>query len=363
MAKLTRAEAVRRNDDAIRRAFVTSVAEQGWDSLTVSGVAKRAKVTVGAVYARAENIAELANDAWMASLSGVVRRALDTNCDAARSGDFREVLAASSAAENEIAPIRAALDLLIASQFDDEISEVIGADFSQMLSEVMVPADDSLQARHHAAALYLINSFLFGRLLALAGGAVIDPLTEAEAKILAGFYAAEPVESSPLELPEVVFRKTTTPDDATAVKVFETFSRWGYRRATVSRMARAAGTSPGGLLSTYSTKADLVAQSAHTSALSSMEVWMPYEALQAVHGAPQVRAHFLFEFLDPRHRQCWKSNLELARIATIYPELASFTTPAAPLQRTHLAVMLFALFVEGVNTLPFEGCFRVGYTT
>lgn len=363
MASVTRAESVRRNDEAIRAALITSIAEQGWDSVSVSGVAKRARVTVGAVYARAENIAELANDAWMATLSAHVHHVLDTNCAAARSGDHRLILDASREAERDTESMRAALDLLIASQFDDELSEVVGADFARMLSEIMVPVDDSLQARHFAASLFLVNSFLFGRLMAIAGGSVIAPLTEGEAKILAGFYGAKPCESVPLELPAVVFRNVVSPEDSSAVAIFETFSRWGYRRATVSRIARASGSTPGAVLAGVSSKAELVARAARVAALSPMDVWQPFEGLQALHGAPQVRAHFLFMYLNPEHRQCWKSNLELARIATIHPELESFKTPPAALQRTHLAVMLFGLFVPGADSLPFEGCFRVGYTT
>lgn len=51
----TRSDRVRENDRRLRTALEEIIVETGWGSVTVTGVAKRAGLTVGAVYARAES--------------------------------------------------------------------------------------------------------------------------------------------------------------------------------------------------------------------------------------------------------------------------------------------------------------------
>lgn len=363
MAKLSRAESVLRNDEAIRNALIDLISESGWDSVTVSGIAKRAGVTVGAIYARAENIAELANDVWLNVISCAIEDLVRTNCLAAKSGDPQTVLAASSAADDENSLVRVALELVVASQFDDELEEVIGADCRRIVADQFELDGATLAERHHSAALFLVNSFLFGRLLARASGATVEPLSLPEARILAGFYGAAPCESRPLELPDLHFVKTLDSEGSAERALFEVFARWGYRKATLARMARATGSTPGAVMAGHASKAQLIGEAARVTAYSTIEVWRPYEKLQATLGAPAVRAHFLFKFLDPVNRRCWKSNLELARLAPAHPELDDYRIPAEALPRTHIAVMMLALFSPDVSSLPFEGCFNVGYTT
>jgi AcrR family transcriptional regulator len=61
----SRAEIVEANDEALRNAAVQVTHEVGWDSVTFSGVARVAGLSVGAVYGRAETQAELGIDLWV----------------------------------------------------------------------------------------------------------------------------------------------------------------------------------------------------------------------------------------------------------------------------------------------------------
>lgn len=363
MFKVTRAESVRRNDEAIRFALIHMISETGWDSVTVSGVAKRANVTVGAVYARAENIAELANDAWINFLFAEISEVVKTNCAAVRSGESKEILRASRIAEEKISVLKTAIELLVAAQFDEELNEVIGSDFANLINQEFALEGNSLEERHQTAAYFLVNSFLFGRLLALSNGESIPPLSLEEAHILAGFFSAVPCESDPLDLPELKFAKPSEGVDPTKRSIFEVFSRWGYRKTTLARMARATRSSPGAVIAGFDSKEQIIGDAARSSSFSTVEVWAPFERLQTAFGAPAVRAQFLFKYLDPQNRSCWRSNLELARLAPNHIEMTDFGIPADALQRTHIAVMFFALYGQDFSTLPFEGCFNVGYTT
>ena len=56
------------NDEAIRTAAIAVMIDSGWDAMTFSEVARRARLTVGAVYGRAESKAELGADLWTSTL-------------------------------------------------------------------------------------------------------------------------------------------------------------------------------------------------------------------------------------------------------------------------------------------------------
>ncbi|MDH6536877.1 TetR/AcrR family transcriptional regulator [Aurantimicrobium minutum] len=363
MAKMTRAESTRLNDEAILSALAYSISDQGWDVISVSGVAKKAGVSVGAIYARAENLSELANMLWEIRLRTVIKEVLGLIAHACDSSSPELILRASSFFDLNKSTISPALELIIASQFDDELAEVIGIDFTNLISEMTVPRSSSLAVRHQAASRFLTLSFLFGRALAVSSGAVIEPLSYEEAKVLASFSRMKP-EDKLESIGSPIFLKDSAGEGGEAeLSILDVISKWGYRRATVSRMARAAGQTPGALISGFTSKADLVAEAARKLIYSPMEMWLPFEARISSEGSPKIRAGFLHGYLAPENRGWWKLNLELARVAETYQELEQFKTPADALQRTHLAVMFLALFTEGAADLPFIGPFRAGTTT
>ena len=364
MATVSRAEKVFRNDEAIRGALIDSIAEHGWDSTTISGVARRAGVTVGAVYLRAENIVELANDVWTNSLGSIVRRFFEEVGSAARSGD-PELIKDVSLPRNFSSPgLSVGLELVVASLFDDELSEVIGHDFARLVRENVCESDASLQARHHQAAKFLVTAFMLGRVLARSGGANVEPLSDEDATTLAGFYSAEPELHAPLALPKLQFVRSPHDVDLSVEEAaIATLSKWGYRRATFSRIARRANTSPGALIAGYSSKADFLSHAARVLLHSPLEVWQQYEGYITSLGSAEIRTEFLVRYLDPANSEFWKLNLELARIASTDLGFSQFKTPADPLQRTHLAVMFLAFFVPDSHLQLFQGCFRVGVTT
>lgn len=69
------------------------VLEAGWDGVTFTGVAKRARLTVGAVYGRAENPAELGIDLWEHALGPWFAQAVAELFEAVDANDPEAVVA------------------------------------------------------------------------------------------------------------------------------------------------------------------------------------------------------------------------------------------------------------------------------
>lgn len=195
MAKVTRAETTRLNNEAILDALCALIRENGWDELSVSGVAKKAGVSVGAIYARAENLSELANTLWQVRLREQIVEVLELITEAVSASDVEQMLKVSSFMDKQIDILTPALELVVASQFDDELAEVIGEDFTHLISALTVPHSSSNADRHLAASQYLVMSFLFGRLLAMRNGVEIAPLTQEEATIISSFSKMKPEKS------------------------------------------------------------------------------------------------------------------------------------------------------------------------
>lgn len=363
MAKISRAETTRLNDEAILDAVCTLILKQGWDEISISGVAKEAGVSVGAIYARAENLSELANNLWEARLRGVVEEVLDRISEAIVSADIEKMLKVSSYMDQQRNLLTPTLELLVASQFDEELAEVISEDFTRLISLRTVPLTESLADRHLSATHFLVMSFLFGRTMAMRRGNELEPLSYAEADILAAFSQMKPEEVNIPVASTEFLKQSESENSSWGLSVLQVISKWGYRRATVSRMSRSTGQTPGALISGYTSKADLVGQVAREFLYSPMEMWEPFVTRIPQEGSAEIRASFLKVYLAPDNRGLWKLNLELARVAETYPELAQFKTPSDALQRTHLAVMFLALFTYGASELPFLGAFRAGATT
>lgn len=361
----TRAEQVRENDRRLRAALEAIIVESGWSSVTFTGVAKRAGLTVGAVYARAESPAELGNDLWTHTTGGFLEQSLDHLLAAAASGDPAAVRSFAAAWDEQQATVSVLVELLIASLFDDELAEGVGASARELLSARCTPArsDDT----HRAAVATLVTAFFLGRALALRSTGALPPLTDDQVAVLASYWSAVPADINPDDIRPLAFlRDSSRSDPAVSTldrSVIEVLGRVGYRRCTIARIARAAGVTKGTISTRYTSKATFIADAAGRTLLTPLEVWSQYEPVIEQHGPLVARALFLAAFLRPEHRSAWSVNLELAHVALAVPELAAFAAPPDTLQHTHLGVMLVACFVPGLDELPFAGPFGAGSAT
>lgn len=365
--RMTRSEKTAQTTASIYTAITEEIVDHGWDGVTVSGVARRAGVTVGAMYSRAENVSEIANLLWSDDLQAPFESSVLSLIDNARSGDLQNFSTSAQRFDRYARSNSAVFDLAIASLFDDELSEVVQRDLTAFFVRTIYRTSDDNNHPVHAAATALLLCFFMGRALAIRARHRVTDLERSQLEVIASYWKASESRIDPSEIVPISFVRDDSPqgDVHTALYqgVLEVIAKWGYRRATISRIARATGMTPGNVLAHHPTKAALVESAARTLLRSPAEVWAQYQPVVQSLGPLRSRAAFLATFLDPVHISSWKLNIELARVAEFTPELAAFKTPNTTLEHTHLGVMFVACFVPGLVDLPFEGTFKMGSAT
>jgi AcrR family transcriptional regulator len=363
--KLTRAQKVVETDKRIFAALEALLTRENWEAVSVAKIAREAGLSVGAIYARAENHHELANALWTSRLKDPLSRDLNLLLGAAQSGDAEELVDAFTRFESSENTALISLELILASLFQPDMTEVIGSDFSSMLAEHIKTDNEELRLGHSSAVNMLVLSFAFGRLLALRANP-LPKLPLNDARVLASFSAAEP--STQMSPPvEVIVRQTEGSErfnrDQQAA-LLERLERFGYSGATVSRLARSAGLTPGELFGRFSSKEELVAEICKHTVWPPGKVWASYVERSGDPDRASVRARFMRDFLAEKHRGDWRLTLELSRVSARVAALEEFKTPPDNLQRTHTGVMLVAAFFRGsLRNLPFMGPFQSGVAT
>lgn len=368
LARRSRAATVAENDEAVRRAVADMAIEVGWDAVTFSGVAKRAGLSVGALYGRAENTTELAIDLWESQVSPSFRAGVARVIEAGRAGDAEAIRAALRCWDDERQMSALTAELLIAALFDADLAEVIGRDATTALSLFMAPRTTAPRVtRHEAAAGTLLGSFVLGRAVAVRGGVHLKPVSAEQASALAGMYATPSATGALPEGPNLRWIRSMHDVDPSTRAVLQgaldVVGRVGYRRATIARIARTSGIPRGSVMTHFSSKAHLVSEAASRGLVPPGEVWSQYAPVIAEHGPLTSRAMFLADFLKHGNRRFWLLNLELVRMARLVPELAPFGATPSVLENTHLGVMLAAAFVPSLDRRPFAGPFAAGSAT
>lgn len=362
--RLTRAEKVQANTDALRDAAQLIIVRDGWDRLTFQGLAREAGLTVGAVYARFDTPSDVGIDLWQSRVCDWFTGWVQAIMDASDRGDAQ---ALHALLENEVRASTLSMTsftLMLASLFDDELDEVVGADVRGILAPfVSVPRKASVRERHLAAAHVLVLSFAFGRLVAERSVDRPADVPMDRYAALAAHTGAAPQDVD-AEAKVAVGWRRILPDRHPYAEIAESsmdlISQVGYRRATIARIARRAGVSRGSLLAGYPDKPALIADVATSLMVPAGEVWVSYVAAHGAMPTEVVRALFLRDFLDPDRRVDWALNLELNRVARYEDAFSAYAVPRSVLEQTHLGVMVTACFSPDLSGLPYLGCFTAG---
>ncbi len=122
------------NDRAIRDAAVRLLAERGWRSMTTTEVGLRAGLTHGAVYERFRNKEQLAVTLWDEDLGPTLVEALGDLWSAADSADpnLEQALARFW---NPSSALVAAVELLLAAEFDSALRDKVREPVAHLLSD------------------------------------------------------------------------------------------------------------------------------------------------------------------------------------------------------------------------------------
>jgi AcrR family transcriptional regulator len=343
------------NDSAIRSAAIAVIVDSGWDAMTFSEVAKRAKLTVGAVYGRVETKADLGTDVWTASLLPALTLELAGLADSIAGGSAAELARVQKAWSDPTDELRAATSLAIAALFDDDLRDVIGPDVISLLNGYCSPVDGRSGASAAAGALSIGSAF--GRVLAGADGARRAVTGRAAAQREIDMSLARGRAQALPRVPAILFQrppKTRDPHlDLLQMAALDVIGRVGYRRATVARICRAAQVSSGSMFARFDSKAGLIVSAASAMLVSQAEQVRALKQVSAASGPAVAQAMLLRAFLDPGAQGQRALRLELARVAQHEPELQAIDILGTSAQQALLGMGLVGSYATEVAHLPF----------
>jgi len=249
-------------DEAVLDAAVAVVGEYGADDVNLSAVARTAGLTTGAVYSRYENRQEILVDVWQKRASDAIREVIDLGIRITQ-GDSAAASLAAELLQRRDRRAFAGLALLIAAPRVDELQE-------SLLPEVRSWFDDGPEAKAARASLPMIG-FLLG---AIGFDAALSaPARDWDRPLAWGARGAIPppinTGRDPGESPDLLddLIQVDTGDevqDRLLRSMAAIVARSGLKRATTSRVARAAGYSQSAVFDTWPTRDDLVREFSRT---------------------------------------------------------------------------------------------------
>ena len=343
------------NDAAIRQSAIDLISEEGWDGVTFAKVAKRSNLTVGAVYVRAENTAELGTDLWIHSLFPYLKDTMGSLMSAVYSKNLVAIAAEVETWDNPEPELIASIEILIASIFDEDLAEIPRRDMKEILSRYC--SDKSGYSKVQAAANALILGEMFGRALGAANKILPDtPPSEVAENCVAM------IESTQLSgnIPENVFittaKEDTDPDPHTRVlhqATLKVIGKVGYKRATIARICRTAQVSSGSLFPRFETKSALIASAVKALIPSAEESYFELNELGKKYG--KIEANYIafisvFQYLSEQKRKLF---LELARIEIHEPDLAEIDFAKTSKRHFTLGMSLIDIFYPEIAKLDF----------
>lgn len=342
------------NDATLRRAAAELAVEVGWDEVRFAGVAKRANLSVAAVHSRAENKAELGSQVWESLLGDQFAAASAALVSAAYSGDEDRIAEQVDSCSHPEPMLQAAVELLLAALFDDDLAEVVGPSARATIAKYASPTRSTNPGVAAANAMALGSGF--GRVMAAAAGAPALPV-DLTVSMLQAFADASGRGRRLPKGPSIQWTKPFTLDDphreALSIASLDLISRVGYRRTTVARICRTAGVSSGSLFARFVRKSDLVAEAASQLLTTTDEMFGKFAVEAGKQPPATLEALILRAFLEPGHDRHRALRLELARVAPREPAIASLGLLNTYHQQVTMGMALLAAFLPEVAGLPY----------
>ena len=257
MSQYRRRADAARNDDLLLDAALELLREKGPDRIAALDLARLAKLTTGAVYARYENNEEILVGLWQHRISGPMRAFFEASLPAITPGLHRAEAQAimAKAISNPHGPLRPGISLLIASARIPELHEIIVPEIQGWLHEMGISDDRSDVASLHKLK---IIGFVLGCLY-FAAADMFDFDDWETIKPLAHYILEHPSIEGVADIPDatppsIVVTTDNEIRDALVNGAARVIARGGVERATTQRIARAAGLPPSALFSEYRTR-------------------------------------------------------------------------------------------------------------
>ena len=251
-----RADAAR-NDDLLLDAALELLREKGPDRIAALDLARLAKLTTGAVYARYENNEEILVGLWQHRISGPMRAFFEASLPAIHPGPNRAEAQAiiAKTISNPHGPLRPGIALLIASSRIPELHEIIVPEVQNWLRDMGISDDrsdiPSLQKLSTISFVLGCLYFAAADMFDFADWEAVKPLAHF---VLENPHTGEVPDVSGATPPSIVVVTDNEIRDALVNGAARVIARGGVERATTQRIARAAGLPPSALFSEYRTR-------------------------------------------------------------------------------------------------------------
>ena len=251
-----RADAAR-NDELLLDAALELLREKGPDRIAALDLARLAKLTTGAVYARYENNEEILVGLWQHRISGPMRAFFEASLPAISPGPNRAEAQAiiAKTISNPQGPLRPGIALLIASSRIPELQEIIVPEIQGWLRDMGISDD-----RSDVASLQKLGiiGFVLGCLY-FAAADMFDFADWETIKPLAHYVLEHPTIEGVSDIPNIfppsiIVTSDNEIRDSLVNGAARVIARGGVERATTQRIARAAALPPSALFSEYRTR-------------------------------------------------------------------------------------------------------------
>jgi AcrR family transcriptional regulator len=314
------------NDERLLEAALDEIAAVGVDGLGMSGVARRAGLTTGALYGRYENVNELAAAVWTARVRDAHFALLDAAVRALVDGD--ESIAVAQFVGELSCPSRAticALELLATAHRIDELDEVVAPDLEGWLKG-WGAAPRGRQRLRRAQVLFTIGS-LWGVLLHAIPRARPADWERVFTDVGRSYTRRQdPLVTRFVPEPAGPVRASVGDGSQNALidSVLAITARVGFDRATASRIARRANLTSGAIYARYETKEELLAHA--IEALLAQRLADDLEANTYLFTAPDVgaaTAAVVGGYLNPARRDWRIFRVEAQIAARHHPPIAA----------------------------------------
>jgi AcrR family transcriptional regulator len=332
-ASTTRFQKALQNDARVLQALIEVLAGDGWASFSARQVSQRAGVSQQAVQDRYPNRSDMAIGAWEKALSQPLGASLHGLLSAhgtlAAPPDAARAHASWRPFAEPDAHHRAALEVLFAAPFDEDLLAAIHATLGEQVQRWTQHDNSSLPRRLATQRAYLIGRalglILVGSIVDLAA---VDMGASGRAILRALADPARVGRATPPPLPMSLSGEHFTSGDdaldALLTAATRLIARRGFHDATVQAIAEEAGSTKDTLLSRYPSKAALFLDATKRRLEQSLPMNIAWiETINRRYGEGRGEAEFLRAGMQPDLDTARRLAREELRLTIRTPELRS----------------------------------------
>lgn len=352
-------------DEALLDAATVLIRRQGPDELNISGVAREAGVTTGAVYARYENANELLFALWKQRCATKVRQLIELAAQAGKGHPeaVRDLQEALSVLDQELA---VSVAIVIAAPRVEELAESALPELRSWFTAAR--ADGRIPNKAMIPIGFALGAVCFDAAIDPPARDWVTPIQLLPA--LASLSTRDAgIDSDATAAVSYTMESGDTTKDALLAGAVSVIARSGLRRSSTSRMARAAGLTQTNFFSVWKTRRDAVHDVVIYALRGLSFAFSPFGAA-FLEGDATTAAEGLRRLLAPASHEQRRIRLELVLGSMYDPDIAALVresdetsvseltgterTLVEALRAVNLGLILLEECVGGLDAVDFD---------